>query len=289
MRFNPKMRRRRQAKTDYQARSTLVRQEKNKYNTPKHRFVVRITNKDVVCQVISAKITGDEVLCVAYSHELKRYGLKVGLTNYAACYCTGLLLARRLLKKVGMDDYEGLVETTGEYFMEEADDTAEDSREPFTAFLDVGLRRTTTGSRVFAAMKGATDGGLQVPHRDNGKQFPGYEQDDEGNDQFESSVCRKYIFGGHVGEYMTKMEDESPDAFKKHFSQYIAAGVNADGLEDLYASVHKAIRANPEGLPKKEKKVEVSKYKSKAKLSRAERRDHVLNKILSRRAKSKAQ
>ena len=28
----------------------------------------------------------------------------------------------------------------------------------FRAFLDVGLRRTTTGNRVFAALKGAADG-----------------------------------------------------------------------------------------------------------------------------------
>ena len=36
------------------------------------------------------------VVCAAYSHELPRYGVKVGLTNYAAAYCTGLLLARRV-------------------------------------------------------------------------------------------------------------------------------------------------------------------------------------------------
>ena len=35
-------------------------------------------------------------MCAAYAHELPRYGVKVGLTNYAAAYCTGLLLARRV-------------------------------------------------------------------------------------------------------------------------------------------------------------------------------------------------
>lgn len=34
--------------------------------------------------MISASIAGDLVLAAAYSHELPRYGLKVGLTNYAA-------------------------------------------------------------------------------------------------------------------------------------------------------------------------------------------------------------
>lgn len=36
------------------------------------------------------------IVCAAYSHELPKYGVSVGLTNYAAAYCTGLLLARRV-------------------------------------------------------------------------------------------------------------------------------------------------------------------------------------------------
>jgi len=44
------------------------------------------------------------VVATAYSHELKQYGLKQGLTNYAAAYCTGLLLARRVLSKFNLAD-----------------------------------------------------------------------------------------------------------------------------------------------------------------------------------------
>jgi len=296
MRYAPKMRRRRQAKTDYQARSLLLRQDKNKYHTPKFRFVVRITNKDVCCQVVSSKVIGDEILCAAYAHELKRFGLEVGLTNYAACYATGLLLARRLLKKIGMDDYEGVIENEeegvviGPHFLEEADYEEEDPKEPFTCYLDVGLRRTTTGSRVFAAMKGATDGGVVIPHRDNGKQFPGfYKDDNSGQPQFDADVCRKYIFGGHVSDYMKKLEEENEERYKSQFSQYIAKGVGADDLEDLYAKVHAAIRANPQALPKADRDTsQVSKFQNKRKNTAAERRDHVLNKILTRRKKAES-
>jgi len=42
-------------------------------------------------------------VCQANSVELKKWGLTAGLTNYSSAYCTGLLCARRLLKKVGMD------------------------------------------------------------------------------------------------------------------------------------------------------------------------------------------
>lgn len=285
MRFNPKMRRRRQAKTDYQARVNLVKQQKNKYNTPKWRFVVRLTNRDVVCQVVSATLIGDEVLCCAYSHELPRYGLKVGLTNYAACYATGLLLARRLLKKVGMEDYEGIEEPTGDFFLEEADYEEEDPKEPFTCNLDVGLRRTTTGARVYAAMKGATDGGVVIPHRDTGKQFPGWYKDNETGENYDTETCRKYIMGGHVADYMRKLQEENGEKYNSHFSRYIAAGLDADSLEDLYAKVHAAIRADPAPSAKKDPSAVTNKYKGTPKMSRAERRDHVVNKILSRRSR----
>ena len=47
-------------------------------------------------QIAYARIQGDVIICAAYAHELPRFGVKVGLTNYAAAYCTGLLLARRV-------------------------------------------------------------------------------------------------------------------------------------------------------------------------------------------------
>jgi len=113
-------------------------------------------------QVAYAKIEGDVIVCAAYAHELPRYGLKVGLTNYAAAYCTGLLLARRLLQKYKLDGlYAGQEEVDGDEYNVEALD---DQPGPFRAFLDVGLVRTTTGARVFGAMKGAADGGIDIPH-----------------------------------------------------------------------------------------------------------------------------
>jgi len=43
-----------EGKTDYYARKRLVIQDKNKYNTPKYRMIVRVTNRDIICQVSSA-------------------------------------------------------------------------------------------------------------------------------------------------------------------------------------------------------------------------------------------
>uniref|UniRef100_A0A8C0CQ72 Large ribosomal subunit protein uL18 n=1 Tax=Balaenoptera musculus TaxID=9771 RepID=A0A8C0CQ72_BALMU len=91
-RYQVKFRRRREGKTDYYARKRLVIQDKNKYNTPKYRMIVHVTNRDIICQIAYARIEGDMIVCAAYAHELRKYGVKVGLTNYAAAYCTGLLL-----------------------------------------------------------------------------------------------------------------------------------------------------------------------------------------------------
>lgn len=247
-RYQVKFRRRREGKTDFQARRRLTIQDKNKYNTPKYRFVVRFTNRDVICQIIYAKIVGDFVMTAAYSHELPRYGLKVGLTNYSAAYATGLLLARRHLKKLKLDDkYEGNTNVDGsDYNVEENDD----GPRPFCALLDVGLVRTTTGARVFAAMKGACDGGLNVPHSDN--RFAGYDSETQ---SLSAETLRKYIFGGHVGDYMTALEEQDADKFKRQFSRYIAQGINAGNIEKLYTDVHAAIRKDPtaQNKPKSDK------------------------------------
>jgi large subunit ribosomal protein L5e len=171
-RYQTKWRRRREGKTDYFARRRLVVQEKNKYDSKKYRFVVRRTNKRIICQVIYATIQGDKTLVNADSTELTRFGVHAGLTNYASAYCTGLLAARRLLslKDIGMADmYKGQLKPDGEIYS--VQDHLE-SRRPFKAYLDVGITRTTTGNRVFGAMKGACDGGLFIPH--NEKRFPGY-------------------------------------------------------------------------------------------------------------------
>merc|ERR1711902_323583 len=114
-RFQVKYRRRREGRTDYFARRRLICQDKNKYNTPKYRLIVRFTNKDIICQIAYARVYGDVIVESAYAHELPKYGVKVGLTNYAAAYCTGLLVARRILTKYGLNEiYEGQTDANGE-------------------------------------------------------------------------------------------------------------------------------------------------------------------------------
>jgi len=107
-RYQTKFRRRRECKTDYQARKGMVAQDLNKYGSPKYRLVARLTNSKIIAQIVCSTLSGDRVVIQADSTELKKYDLTAGLTSYSAAYATGLLIARRVLKLHGMDGlYEG--------------------------------------------------------------------------------------------------------------------------------------------------------------------------------------
>jgi len=303
-RFQVKFRRRREAKTDYRARKRLVTQDKNKYATPKYRLVVRFTNKDIIAQIFSSDLDHDVCLASSYAHELKRYGLKVGFTNYAAAYATGLLLARRVNVKFGLNElYEGNKEINGEDY-NVTEDADENEKSPFKALLDVGLKRTTTGARVFGALKGATDGGIDVPHKD--RRFPGSAKSEEEGKKYEPNAekHREYIFGLHVARYMKELKAEDGDLYNRQFKQYVANSVEADGIEATYKKVHAAIRADPvkkrganelgNFKTRKEPKKEGTKYPKpkkpfhRKKVSNAQRKGRVQQKLEARLKKAAA-
>uniref|UniRef100_A0A023FYI4 Large ribosomal subunit protein uL18 n=1 Tax=Amblyomma parvum TaxID=251391 RepID=A0A023FYI4_AMBPA len=273
-RFQVKFKRRREGKTDYYARRRLVVQDKNKYNSPKYRMIVRITNRDIICQIAYARIEGDVIVCAAYAHELPRYGVKLGLTNYPAAYCTGLLLARRMLQKFKLDEvYKGCEEATGEDYCVDSEDGQPGA---FRCFLDVGLARTTTGARIFGCLKGAVDGGMDIPH--SNKRFPGYDNETK---EFNADVHRRHIYGLHVADYMKVLLDEDEEAYKRQFSRYNKLGVTADEIEEIYKKAHAAIRADPSHKPKAPRPDVVKKRWNRAKMTLSERRNRVAQKKAS--------
>jgi large subunit ribosomal protein L18 len=122
------LRRRREGKTDYQARKALVL-------SGKPRLVTRSTLKNFVAQIVIAKPHGDEILAAAHSRELKKYGWKAPTGNVPAAYLTGLLCGLKAKAK-------GVTE----------------------AYLDIGLDAPTKGAKVFAALSGVLDADVDVPH-----------------------------------------------------------------------------------------------------------------------------
>jgi large subunit ribosomal protein L18 len=99
------------------------------------RLVVRKTNTNMIVQLVNADLVGDKTVASAISGELETYGWSASTGNLPAAYLTGLLAGRRA-KERGVE----------------------------TAVLDLGLNPPIKGSRVYAALKGAIDAGLEVSH-----------------------------------------------------------------------------------------------------------------------------
>jgi len=243
-RFQVKPRRRREGKTDYRARRKMVRQDKNKFNNKKYRMVVRFTNRRCICQIMYSTIRGDMIVAQASSHELEKFGIPAGYKNYAAAYCTGLLVARRVLKKFGLDEtFKGKEEVDGsDYHVEDE----ENDKRPFKCILDVGLQTTAAGHRMWGALKGAVDGGLHIPH--NNKKFPGFKASEEkgAEAEYDADAHKEKIFGGCVKDYMEMLAEEDPTKYEAHFSKYIGADIDGEKIEDMYTEAHEKIRADPD-------------------------------------------
>lgn len=186
-RYNLPFRRRREGRTNYRKRRKLV-------TSGIARFVIRPTNKHLAAQVIQAKPEGDQVLASAHSSELKEYGWKAPCGNLPAAYLTGLLAGRRAKAK-------GVSE----------------------AILDIGLH-ARGGSRIFAAAKGALDGGLTIPHEETA--LPKLER----------------IQGKHVGSYSKALASKTEE-HKRRFSGYLKRKLKPEDLPDHFAQVEAKINA----------------------------------------------
>merc|ERR1719401_3136184 len=193
------------------------------------------------------------IVSQATSKELTNFGVPVGHTNYAAAYATGLLTARRTLKKFGLDEtFKGKEECDGEEYHVEDEET---DQRPLKCILDVGIRRTCVGARMWGALKGAADGGLHVPHTT--KNFPGFKPAEEkgADPEYDAEAHKDRIFGNHVQEYMEMMKEEDPTKYEAHFAKYIAEGIEPDKVEDMYTEAHEKIREDPVGEASEKKEV----------------------------------
>jgi large subunit ribosomal protein L18 len=204
-RFRVQLRRRRERKTDYQARKALV-------VSGKPRLVARSTLKNTVAQIVVAKPHGDEVLASAHSRELvKKYSWKAPTGNVPAAYLTGLLCGLKAKAK-------GIGE----------------------AILDIGLVSPTKGAKVFAALGGVLDAGVQVPHS-------------------EEKLVKERARGDHIMKYAKSLGN--PEGYAPKFSVYLAKGLPPEKLGEHFAEVKNeilaafglAVKAEPKKVEKAEK------------------------------------
>jgi large subunit ribosomal protein L18 len=128
-RYRVPFRRRREGRTDYKRRVALLKSRQP-------RVVVRRSLTNVRVQVIGYDPTGDKVLASADGRELAGLGLQgTSGKSIPAAYLTGVLAGKRA-KEAGITE----------------------------AVLDLGRHEPTSGNRVFAALKGIVDAGVEVPH-----------------------------------------------------------------------------------------------------------------------------
>ncbi len=157
-------RRRLQGKTNYKKRLKLLKSRKL-------RLVIRRTNKYIIMQIAQFTDKGDKILYYVNSRELAKYGWNLSFKNTPAAYLTGLLLGKKINKKVK------------------------------EAILDIGVQEK--GERLFAALKGVVDSGLNIPH--SNERFPDGER----------------ISGKHIEQYFNKINDKSGNQFLKYKKQKI--------------------------------------------------------------------
>lgn len=71
---------------------------------------------------------------------------------------------------------------------------------------------------------------VQVPTKSNSSEtrFFGYDSESK---KYDAQAHRDRIFGKHVADYMRKLKEEDPEAYKRQFSQFIVNGIEADDLE----------------------------------------------------------
>lgn len=121
------LKRRREKKTDYKKRLALVK-------SGKIRLVIRRSLNNIRVQFVEFNPSGDKTLISAISTELKKLGWnRTG--NVPGSYLTGLLAGKKAKEKK-IDE----------------------------AVLDIGLQSSTKGSRIYAALKGVLDAGVNVVH-----------------------------------------------------------------------------------------------------------------------------
>jgi large subunit ribosomal protein L18 len=177
-----KLRRRREGKTDYHARKAMV-------ISRKPRLVPRFSAKNVSIQIISSKVKGDEVIAASHSKELKKkYGWKAPTGNIPAAYLTGLICGFKAGNKKVKD-----------------------------AILDIGLINPSKGSKIFAALRGVIDSGIEIPYDEN-------------------KIIEERLEGKHIAAYGSSLETNSEE-YKARFAKYIEQKIPPKDLPEHFSKI----------------------------------------------------
>lgn len=172
MKFRPL---KRKEKTDYKKRLSLLKSKKP-------RLVIRVTAKNIVAQLTNYHADGDITVVGTSTKELEKLGWKAPRCNIPSAYLVGYLLAKKTKGKVS------------------------------EAVLDIGKQVSVKKSRIYAAVKGAIDGGLAIPA--DAAMFPPEER----------------ISGEHTKAYAAHLAQNNKETYATYFSGYLAKKMKPEDL-----------------------------------------------------------
>ncbi len=174
-----RQKRRRDSRTDYRGRIKMLESR-----IP--RLVVRLSNSNIRVQLTEYALNGDKAVASAISTELETYGWTASGKNTSAAYLTGLLCGIRA-KNAGVKN----------------------------AILDMGQKKATQGSKIFAALKGAIDAGLEIP---SSAKYP-----DESR-----------ISSQHIAKYAAALKAADKEAYNEQFSGYLKSNIDPEKIPGMF-------------------------------------------------------
>lgn len=181
-RFTVAKRRKRQGKTDYKKRINLLMSKMP-------RLVIRKSLKNILLQAVDYSSDGDKVLLTINSKDLQKLGWKANANNLPACYLCGYLFGKKAVEK-----------------------------KIKKCMLDLGMQSSVKKASLFAALKGAVDAGLDIPHSEN--VFP-----DE-----------KRIRGEHIVNYAKALKEDKA-RYEKQFSKCIKSGFDPEKMPSHFDEI----------------------------------------------------
>jgi large subunit ribosomal protein L18 len=189
-RYHVLFRRRRNGKTNFYYRKRLI-------VSHELRIIIRPSLKHITIQIAEAQLIGDKILSATHSSELvKIFNWQGGTGNIPTAYLTGYLAGKKALK----ENLENGV-------------------------LDIGISKAVYGNRLFAALKGLVDAGMEIPH--NEKIYPPEER----------------INGEHIANYANFLADSDVTHSKFQFGLYKKRGFHPQDFPTYFEEIKKAIDA----------------------------------------------
>lgn len=186
--YNVEYKRKREGKTDYKQRLLMI-----KSRLP--RFVVRKTLKHIQIQIIEYSQKGDQIKASSHTAELKKLGWKGATANTTAAYLCGMLIAKKAKDKKITD-----------------------------CISDLGKYTSVKGSILYAAIKGAIDGGLKIPCSPT--VFP----------------TENRIKGDHIAKLASELKKTNKEKYVKMFSKCTKNGLDPENMTKHFEETLKKIK-----------------------------------------------